>query len=128
MQKSAPQCHQGIAQPHACHVLPKSCHPELCSVFYACVSAWITGQQDPCLGWPNFPWASVIATAAALLTNAIEFVAGQFFGAGSDGGQHPPPGCGHANGHCGHGHSATEPLMRVCVIAGPLVQAPLSVD
>mmetsp|Transcript_2656 Transcript_2656/g.7896 ORF Transcript_2656/g.7896 Transcript_2656/m.7896 type:complete len:451 (+) Transcript_2656:572-1924(+) len=32
--------------------------------------------EDPCLGLGPFPWASVIATAAALLTNAIEFVAG----------------------------------------------------
>ena len=78
-------------------------------LLFTLVSYW---QQDPCLGWPDFPWASVIATAAALLTNAIEFVAGQFFGAG-EGGHDPPLGCGHANGHCGHGHSSTEPLMQV---------------
>lgn len=70
----------------------------------------ILHRQDPCLGWPDFPWASVIATAAALLTNAIEFAAGQYFGAGDDA-QPPLLGCGHANGHCSHG--ATEPLLPV---------------
>ncbi len=77
-------------------------------------------MQDPCLGWPDFPWASVIATAAALLTNAIEFAAGQYFGSGGKGDEpmELPAGCGHTNGDTGgHRHvTATEPLLLVLAV------------